>query len=200
MRRREPASVAGLIACRRPNGRGKVRLLKGEATAAMTKDDIQLLYEYHRWAKNRALHTVSTFNAEKFTRDLGGSFRSVRDTLVHITGSQWAWLTYWKELSPSSAFLADLWTREFVNRVTNESLQRMLPVCKTQISLAHLMQHLANHSTYHRGQVALMIRQLAAKPLATDFAMFLMEGASEADYGVRLTPKYLSNTLGRQEL
>jgi uncharacterized damage-inducible protein DinB len=65
---------------------------------------------------------------------------------------------------------------EFVNRVTNESLQRMLPVCETQISLAHLMQHLANHSTYHRGQVALMMRQLAAKPLATDFAMFLMEG------------------------
>ena len=65
---------------------------------------------------------------------------------------------------------------EFVNRVTNESLGRMLPVRTTQISLAHLMQHLANHSTYHRGQVALMLRQLAAKPLATDFAMFLLEG------------------------
>jgi len=44
---------------------------------------------------------------------------------------------------------------EFVNRVTNESLGRMIPVRTTQISLAHLMQHLANHSTYHRGQVAL---------------------------------------------
>ena len=65
---------------------------------------------------------------------------------------------------------------EFVNRLTNESLPRMLPVRETQISLAHLMQHLANHSTYHRGQVALMMRQLAAQPLATDFAMFLMEG------------------------
>jgi uncharacterized damage-inducible protein DinB len=170
----------------------------------MTKDDIQLLYEYDRWANNRALDAASTLNAEEFTRDLGGSFRSVRDTLVHIVGSQWAWLTYWKEPAPNSAFLDDLWTREdalfppnafpelpavqikwaevereqieFVNRVTNESLQRMLPVCETQISLAHLMQHLANHSTYHRGQVALMMRQLAAKPLATDFAMFLMEG------------------------
>jgi uncharacterized damage-inducible protein DinB len=52
----------------------------------------------------------------------------------------------------------------------------MLPVRETQISLAHLMQHVANHSTYHRAQVALMMRQLAANPLATDFAMFLMEG------------------------
>jgi hypothetical protein len=40
----------------------------------------------------------------------------------------------------------------------------------------HLMQHLANHSTYHRGQIRLMMRQLDAEPLATDFHMFLIEG------------------------
>jgi uncharacterized damage-inducible protein DinB len=168
----------------------------------MTKHDIQLLYEYDRWANNRVLQAVSILSAEEFTRDLGGGFRSVRDTLVHIVGSERTWLTYWREPSPSSTFLTDLWTRhdalfdpnafpdvaavqlkwaevereqvEFVNRVTNESLPRMLPVRETQISLAHLMQHLANHSTYHRGQVTLMMRQLAAQPLATDFAMFLM--------------------------
>ncbi len=174
----------------------------------MTKDEVQLLYEYDRWANNRALQAASTLSAEEFTRDLGGSFGSVRDTLVHIVGSEWGWLTCWKEPSPSSAFVTDLvWTQRdalfnasafpdfaavrlkwaeiereqvgFVNGVTNESLGRMLPVRTTQISLAHLMQHLANHSTYHRGQVALMMRQLGAAPLATDFAMFLMEGRGE---------------------
>jgi uncharacterized damage-inducible protein DinB len=174
---------------------------------SVTKDDIQLLYEYDRWANERVLHAVSTLSVEQFTRDLGGSFRSVRDTLVHIIGSEWAWLTYWKEPFPSSAFLTDLWTREdrlfdpsafpdlaavrlkwaevervqvgFVDQVTNESLPRMLPVGEKQISLAYLMQHLANHSTYHRGQVALMMRRLSAEPLATDFAMFLLEGRRE---------------------
>ena len=173
----------------------------------MTKDDIQLLYEYDRWANNRVFDAVSTLSPEEFTRDLGGSFRSVRDALVHIVGGEWGWLTYWKEPSPSSAFLTDLWAREdalfnpnafpdfaalelkwaeveteqveFVNRVTDESLRSMFPVRETQISLAHLMQHLANHSTYHRGQVSLMMRQLAAEPLATDFAIFLMEGRRE---------------------
>ena len=127
---------------------------------------------------------------------------------MHITGCEWGWLTCWKEPSPSSAFVTDLWTRlgalflpnafpdvaavqlrwaevereqvEFVNRVTNESLGRMLPVRTTQISLAHLMQLLANHSTYHCGQVSLMMRQLAAAPVATDFALFLLEGRREA--------------------
>jgi len=170
----------------------------------MTLDDIQVLYEFDRWANNRVLHAASALSVEELTRDLGGSFPSVRDTLVHIISGEWGWLTIWKEPSLSPDFVTDLWTRinslfnpsefpdlaavqakwaevereqiDFVNRVTNESLQRMLPVRETQISLAHLMQHLANHSTYHRGQISLMMRQLSAEPLATDFAMFLMEG------------------------
>jgi len=170
----------------------------------MNKDDIQLLYEYDRWANNRVLRAVSALSVEQFTRDLGGSFRSVRDTLLHIVGGEWGWLAYWKEPSPSVAFIADLRKRrealchseafpnaaavqrkwaevekeqaEFVNGVTNESLGEMLPFRGTQASLGHLMQHLANHSTYHRGQVAVMMRQLGAEPLATDFHVFLVEG------------------------
>jgi uncharacterized damage-inducible protein DinB len=177
----------------------------------MTKDDIQVLYEFDRWANNKVLQSVSTLSAEEFTRDLGGSFRSVRDTVVHIVGCEWTWLTCWREPSPSSDYVTDLWTRhndrfnpnafpdfaaveskwaevereqvEFVNRVTNESLRRMIPVRESQISLAHLMQHLANHSTYHRGQVALMMRQLTAEPCATDFAMFVMEVRGETSSG-----------------
>jgi len=105
---------------------------------------------------------------------------SVRDTLVHIIGCEWGWLTIWNEALPQFRLrdrFVDATRRpipsecisrcrrgavkmggiereqvEFVNRVANESLRRMLPVRETQISLAHLMQHLANHSTYHRGQ------------------------------------------------
>jgi uncharacterized damage-inducible protein DinB len=174
----------------------------------MTKDDIQLLYEYNRWANNKVLQAASALNAEEFTRDLGGSFRSVRDTLMHIIGGEWGWLTYWKEPTHSSTFLAELRARrevlfnpdafpnvtavelkwaevekeqiEFVDRVTNELLEIMLPFRTTHVRLADLMQHLANHSTYHRGQVALMMRQLDAEPMATDFHVFLVEGRREA--------------------
>lgn len=174
----------------------------------MTKDDVQLLYEYDRWANNRVLQAVSALSPEQFTRDLRASFRSVRDTLVHIIGGERGWLTYWKAPSHSAAFLADLWDRhdtlfrpdafpniaavrlkwaevekeqtEFVNSVTEEALGKMLPFRSTQISLAHLMQHLANHSTYHRGQVAVMMRQLDAESHSTDFHVFLLERAQAA--------------------
>jgi uncharacterized damage-inducible protein DinB len=172
----------------------------------MTTDDIQLLFEYDRWANARTLDAASTLSTEQFTRDLGGSFPSVRDTLVHIVAGEWGWLTYWKEPSPSAASLADLWERcetlfhekafpnvtavrrkwtevekeqiEFVRRLTQEDVKRMLPLRTTQLSLGQLMQHLVNHSTYHRGQVALMMRQLGAQPSATDFDEFLAEGAA----------------------
>jgi uncharacterized damage-inducible protein DinB len=174
----------------------------------MNRDDIQLLFEYDRWANNSVLRAASTLSGEQFTRDLGGSFGSVRDTLVHIISGEWGWLTIWKESSLTSEFVTDLWNRigvifdptayrdiaavqlkwtevereqiEFVNRVTDESLGTMLPVRATHLSLAHLMQHMANHSTYHRGQVSLMMRQLGAVPVATDFARFLLVGRGAA--------------------
>jgi hypothetical protein len=55
---------------------GKIAQTKGSAIT-MTKDDIQLLYEYDRWANNTVLQAVSTLGVEEFTRDLGGSFRSL---------------------------------------------------------------------------------------------------------------------------
>jgi uncharacterized damage-inducible protein DinB len=68
---------------------------------------------------------------------------------------------------------------EFVSRLTDEALGTMLPLRSKQVSLMHLMQHLANHSTYHRGQVALMMRQLGAEPVATDFHVFIVESFDE---------------------
>ena len=158
--------------------------------------------------KHEVVGTHQWLTAEQFTRDLGGSFPSVRDTLVHIIGGEWGWLAYWKEPSRTSAFLEDLWARhdalfhpdafldlatvqlkweeiakeqaDFVGGLTNESLEEMLPLRKIQVPLAQLMQHMANHSTYHRGQVSIMMRQLGGKPVATDFARFLLVGRSEA--------------------
>jgi uncharacterized damage-inducible protein DinB len=173
----------------------------------VTKYDIHLLYEYDRWANNRVLQSALALNAEQFTRDLGGAFCSVRDTLVHIIGGEWIWLAYWRQSSHRDSLVTELraqrdalfqphafpnlaavqlrWAEieneqvEFMNHVTSESLEKMLPFRTTQIRLAHLMQHLANHSTYHRGQVALMMRQLGAEPLATDFHVFLAGGPDE---------------------
>ena len=77
----------------------------------MTQQDIQILFAYDRWANNRTLLAASALSAEEFVRDLGGSYPSVRDTLVHIIGGEWIWLTYWKRPPATPAALAELVAR-----------------------------------------------------------------------------------------
>lgn len=172
----------------------------------MNKNDIQLLYEYDRWATARVFAAAASLTNEQFTKNLGGSFPSVRATLLHILAGEWTWLTYWKGPNEKPDFLAELRTQretifnesgyanldavrakwqeiekeqiEFVTGLTEEQLQKLVPARNTQIALVHLMQHLANHSTYHRGQISLMMRQVGAEPVATDFHVFLAEGRS----------------------
>lgn len=167
----------------------------------MNKNDIQLLYEYNRWANARVLKAVSALTKEQFTRDLAGSYRCVRDSLVHVMSGEWIWLKRWKGTSPQAMpdpaefpsldlvrtrwFEIEREQAEFVSGVTDESLNKMITYVNTmgetwQYPLAHMMQHLVNHSSYHRGQVSLMLRQLGAEPVPTDFLVFF-DMAGQAD-------------------
>jgi uncharacterized damage-inducible protein DinB len=175
----------------------------------MNKEDILLLYEYDRWANNRVFSSLATLTREQFVRNLNGSFPSVRDTALHILAGEWNWLAYWKAPSHDAGILADLhrqreilfrseafpdlaavWRKwleiereqiEFIERLTDESLCRKYLARDTHLSLSHLLQHMANHSTYHRGQISLMMRQLGAEPVATDFHVFLAERELEKE-------------------
>src|SRR5947208_4516644 len=108
----------------------------------MNKDDIQLLYRYNRWADATILNAVAPLSKDDFNQKLGGSFPSVRETLVHIMGAEWIWLQRWKGASPmallSAAEFPDLdsikarWREieqgqmEFVGQTTDSSLKSPL--------------------------------------------------------------------------
>ena len=159
----------------------------------MNKDDIQLLYRYNRWANATILNAVATLSKDDFSRKLGGSFPSVRETLVHIMGAEWIWLRRWKGVSPpallSAAEFPNLnsikhrWPEieaeqmEFVAGITDALLQQPLKYVnlKGQVfeyPLGREMQHLVNHGSYHRGQVTNFLRQLGAQPVATDLLVY----------------------------
>src|SRR5262245_42519433 len=42
-------------------------------------------------------------------------------------------------------------------------------------ALGAALFHVANHGTYHRGQVATLLRQLGRTPISTDFTRYLNE-------------------------
>jgi uncharacterized damage-inducible protein DinB len=167
----------------------------------MNLQDFRRLYDYNSWANRRTLEACAALSDEQFTRDLHSSFRSVRDTLVHILLVEWLWRERWLGSSPDKYPPAtDFPTLEAVRRrwaeVENnllgyiaglkpEDLHRMIEHKTTAgvpqaAPLAQMLQHLVNHGTYHRGQIATMLRQLDAKPIATDLIFFYRERTAQA--------------------
>jgi uncharacterized damage-inducible protein DinB len=165
----------------------------------MNVEDFRRLYDYNSWANHRALEACAQLSEEQFTRDLSSSFRSVRDTLVHIFLVEWLWLERWHGRSPNKyppatdfpnlESVRHRWAEvernllDYVTSLTKEDLDRVIPHTTTAgvpqaAPLWQMLQHLANHGTYHRGQVATMLRQLDAKPIATDLIFFHRERAS----------------------
>lgn len=63
----------------------------------MNKSQIIELYSYNDWANKKLLNAVDQQENEELVRDLSSSFRSIRDTMVHIIGAEELWLSRWVE-------------------------------------------------------------------------------------------------------
>ena len=158
--------------------------------------EINELFEYNRWANQRMLNAVATLSEEQLNRDLKSSFPSVRETLVHMLGADWIWLSRWQGTSPSAApaewdvsNLAAIQARwseieqarsEFLDGLTPDALNNELAYRNLKGEpfvnpLGHLLRHVINHSTYHRGQLTTMLRQLGGTPPSTDLIVFIRE-------------------------
>ena len=167
----------------------------------MSPDDIRQLYDYNAWANRRSMEAASALTPEQFTKPLGSSFSSVRDTLGHIYGGEWIWLERFQGRSPASlpdvnefanlASLRERWLEHearllgFVRGLTQADLDRVMEYKTLKFGvyrnpLWQSMQHLVNHGTYHRGQVTTLLRQLGAQPILTDLMHFYRERATAA--------------------
>ena len=61
----------------------------------MNHKHLSELLDYHYWAQERVFDAVESLSAEQFTRDMGNSFSSVRDTLAHIHFAECLWYARW---------------------------------------------------------------------------------------------------------
>ena len=68
----------------------------------MNPQDVQTLLDYHYWARDRMLDAVEQLTGDQFTRDLGSSFPSIRDTVVHMFGAERNWYLRWRGESPAA--------------------------------------------------------------------------------------------------
>lgn len=157
----------------------------------MNLADIQRLFAYDAWANTLMFDCIESLAEEQYTRALGSSYPNIRETLAHIVGSEWIWEQRLHGESPSvipawmnEATVASLRAKlEEVGRARDEFLAsadieqsisyRDLAGNPFTMKIADALQHVVNHSTYHRGQLTTMIRQVGATPPRTDLIVFM---------------------------
>jgi uncharacterized damage-inducible protein DinB len=151
----------------------------------MTLEDLRTLLDFHYWALGRVLDAAARLTPEQFTRDMGSSFKSVRDTLAHLYSAEWAWYQRWHGTSPTAALpfdqfpditsLRETWTaheskmRAFLDSLPAADIDRVIEYralsgAAGSSPIWQMVQHVVNHGSYHRGQLTTMFRQLGAEP------------------------------------
>ena len=151
----------------------------------MTLQDLRTMLDYHYWARDRLLDALQAVAPEQLTRDLGSSFKSIHETMVHTYAAEWAWHSRWQGTSPTALLPADqfpdlaavrsAWTeleaklRAFVDGLGENGVERVFEykLLSGQAGATpfwQMLQHVVNHASYHRGQVTTMLRQLGAAP------------------------------------
>ncbi|NUN69371.1 MAG: DinB family protein [Bacteroidetes bacterium] len=162
----------------------------------MDVQDHCTLFTFNRWANERTRRAVESLPEEALYTDLKNSFGSIHGTLLHLCGAEDIWLQRLtgadpgifmkKEAYPTYAAVREKWLAveqgwaEFIGTLSGEMLQKELVFHnlkgeKVSQLIGQSLQHLVNHSTYHRGQITTMVRQSGGTPVGTDLIVFYRE-------------------------
>ena len=133
--------------------------------------------QYNIWANTRLANILLKQDPAVLTQELVASFTTIKETLLHIWYAEEGWLSRLNGLGwnadkvehfdgSNEALIAEwqstsLALHTFATSADLESLlhyeRRGKQYALPQYEIVH---HVCNHSTYHRGQVVMMMRQL----------------------------------------
>ena len=141
------------------------------------------------------LEVIAALTGDQYKKDLHSSFGGIQGTLVHILSANQVWLYRWigrepeplkNENFPAIEIVKKQWDTyqceigNFLQSLTEAKLNALLqysdfkgntyaqPMCQQ-------MQHKVNHSSYHRGQLVMMLRQLRTAVVSTDLITYIKQ-------------------------
>lgn len=159
------------------------------------KELLKQLAAYNVWANQRITDVILSLPEEKQKAEIASSFNSLHTTILHIWDAESIW---WQRMKLHERFVrpsenAKGSTRDVINGLLSQSkLWEGWVSNASELSLDHVFQyynnkkepvkmhiyqmisHVFNHSTYHRGQLITMLRQLGVEKLpGTDFVLWV---------------------------
>jgi uncharacterized damage-inducible protein DinB len=159
----------------------------------VTKAEALELFAYNAWANRQMFDAAGALPGDSYLRDLKSSHGGIHGTLAHIVWAEQLWLHRWlsrpNPAVPQGRDLTDLgavrarW--EEVEAERGVFLQGLTPARLDETravkpsaggeyvhTLRQMLRHTVDHSTYHRGQVVTMLRQVGAVPPNTGLIVF----------------------------
>jgi len=139
------------------------------------------LYQYNAWANTRV---ISCLNRQSISDE------KILSIMGHIVAAQYLWLHRIKGLPPATVKLWGEYRLEQVTTMAEEVGKVWLEFVESTDNFNReltynnyvgepyinnvemIMIHLVNHSSYHRAQIALLLRQKGFEPINTDFITY----------------------------
>ncbi len=160
------------------------------------QDDLPSLYAYNRWADARMIAAVRRLSHEQYIQEPAPGWASIRETLIHTAGATHIWARRLQgetvTMRPTSADDPTLDDVERFFQQGHDAFDRLVAAL-TPERLASLWsyrdlkgdshttplwavyRHVANHATYHRGQVASKLKRFGVEPPVTDLVYWAFE-------------------------
>lgn len=140
------------------------------------------LFNYNNWATKETIKSIKIIPEPS---------RRIISLISHIIASQEIWfsriinkkseITPWEIFSVDECLdKADSITGRWINfleHTSDEGLDKVIHYGNTQgnnfeNSIKDILTHIINHSTYHRAQIALLVKEAGGKPAATDYIVY----------------------------
>ncbi len=151
--------------------------------------------QYNLWANTQTVNWLKTKPLNMMEQEVPSSFPNIKLTLLHIWGAENVWLERLHGIS-ATTFLSltfqgsteDVFEgilqqsaafNEYVQSLGAEKFEeacdfRLFNGTEDRRQRAEMIHHCMNHSSYHRGQIVTIARNLGiTDPPATDFIKYL---------------------------
>jgi uncharacterized damage-inducible protein DinB len=144
---------------------------------------IRRMNDYDTWANQRMLGSVRTASnpSARLCGLIAHIFSSKRMWLGRINASEDATISTWPELSYEETIALEQEMRAawgmYLGGLTDNDLQHVVhyeikDVGPGQQTVVDIIMHKFMHAAYHRGQIALLVREEGGTPASTDLVVW----------------------------
>ncbi|WP_375088412.1 DinB family protein [Peribacillus sp. RS7] len=157
------------------------------------------MYKYHVWANGVIIDRLKELPQHIYHKDIQSGFSSVSKVLSHIYLTDYAWFDIISGNSMNEAMASSDQLREVVEKKSIEEMKKIFldlsernkALLNSQedmdkvivvdnpyaglleTSISESVLHVVTHGSYHRGNIATMLRQMGHTSVMQDFGLYL---------------------------